>query len=100
MTLYVLSRRARIDLDEIWDYTAERWGSDQAEQYLRMIRTGLETAAAQPMIGVPSDHIRPGYRKYPVGSHVFFYRITDTGIDVARVLHARRDFGRHLRLVT
>ena len=30
---FVLTPRARADLDEIWDYTADRWGLDQAETY-------------------------------------------------------------------
>jgi hypothetical protein len=28
-----LSPRAALDLDEIWDYTAKRWGVEQAETY-------------------------------------------------------------------
>ncbi|MFQ8432040.1 type II toxin-antitoxin system RelE/ParE family toxin [Amaricoccus sp. W119] len=27
---FVLSPAAQADLDEIWDYTAERWGQEQA----------------------------------------------------------------------
>ena len=34
---FVLSPRAESDLDEIWDYTAERWGLDQTETYTRDI---------------------------------------------------------------
>ena len=32
---FVLKPRAQADLDEIWDYTVDRWGIDQAETYLR-----------------------------------------------------------------
>jgi toxin ParE1/3/4 len=32
---YVLSPRAQTDLGDIWDYTADRWGLDQAETYTR-----------------------------------------------------------------
>jgi plasmid stabilization system protein ParE len=34
--------------------------------------------------------------EHPVGSHVLFYRLTDDGIDVVRILHNRMDFERHL----
>jgi hypothetical protein len=34
---FVLSPRAQADLDDIWDYTADRWGLDQAETYTRDI---------------------------------------------------------------
>jgi toxin ParE1/3/4 len=51
--------------------------------------------AADPRLGRTCDEVRPGYRKYPVGSHVVFYRIARGGIDVARILHQRMDFERH-----
>jgi plasmid stabilization system protein ParE len=31
-----------------------------------------------------------------VGSHVIFYLRADDHVDVVRILHARRDFARHL----
>lgn len=37
MPRWVLSPRVRDDLDAIWDYTVQRWGTDQAERYLRRI---------------------------------------------------------------
>ena len=30
---FVFTPRAQSDLDEIWDYTADRWGLEQAETY-------------------------------------------------------------------
>jgi toxin ParE1/3/4 len=32
---YVLSPREQTDLDEIWDYSADTWGIDQADSYTR-----------------------------------------------------------------
>jgi len=38
------------------------------------------------------DEIRPGYRKFPRGSHVIFYRsATDCMIEIVRVLHRSMD---------
>jgi plasmid stabilization system protein ParE len=34
---YILSPRAQRDMVEIWDYTAENWGDDQAESYVLAI---------------------------------------------------------------
>ncbi len=96
MTRWVLSPRARSDLDEIWDYTAERWGLDQAERYIRAIQSAVESLAKDPTLGRGCDDIRPGYRKYPVGSHILFYRLTDEGLDVVRILHRRMDVERRL----
>jgi toxin ParE1/3/4 len=97
MSRYVLSPRAQADIDEIWDYTAERWDVEQAERYSRELQLAIETVASDPQRGRRCDQIRPGYRKYPAGAHVIFFRIVSNGIDVVRVLHQRMDFERHLR---
>jgi toxin ParE1/3/4 len=96
LSQYVLSPRAQDDLDEIVDYTADRWGVDQAAFYLRQLRNHIEAVAAQPKAGRPCPDIRPGYYRTKSGSHVIFYRLTGQGIDVIRILHERMDLGRHL----
>jgi toxin ParE1/3/4 len=96
VTGYVLTPRAQADLDEIWDYTAEHWGDDQAAAYARQIQAAIEAVAADPSRGGPCDDIRPGYRKLSVGSHVLFYRCIENGVDIVRILHQRMDFNRHL----
>lgn len=92
----VLSPRAQRDIEAIWDYTVENWGADQAESYIRAIRSAIETVAADPRRGRPCDNLRVGYRKYASGSPVIFYRPIAGGIDVVRILHQRMDFDRHL----
>jgi toxin ParE1/3/4 len=92
MTKLVVSPRAKRDLHEIWDFSVERWGIDQAERYLRELWHALERAAEDPRRGQSCDDIRAGYFRLKVGSHVVFYRLTTEGIDV---LHGRRDFERH-----
>ena len=96
MTRFVLSPRARTDLGAIWDFTADRWGLDQAERYIRAIEVSIAITVANPTAGTASDDIRVGYRRIRSGSHFIFYRIVDDVIDVGRVLHSRMDPGRHL----
>lgn len=94
---YLLSPAARRDLDGIWDYTAERWGAEQAALYLRELQHAIGRAAANPLIGRSCEEIRPGYRKLAAGSHTLFYRIAAENIvDVVRILHQRMDIDRHL----
>jgi toxin ParE1/3/4 len=93
---YVISPRAQADIEEIWDYTAARWDIDQAERYIRAIRGAIEMVADDPQLGRRCDDIRVGYRKFPIGSHVLFYRFGRAGLDVVRILHQRMDFARHL----
>lgn len=97
MSGYLLSPAARSDLEDIWNYTLQRWDAIAAEDYLRQIQRVIERAAANPEIGRPCDEIRPGYRKLAAGSHVLFYRLTANDlIDVVRILHQRMDVDRHL----
>ena len=94
---YILSPLAQIDLDRIWDYTAQRWGIDQAELYIRQLWQHINAAAAQPMIGRACPEVRAGYHNCRSGSHFIFYRLINGGIEVVRILHERMDFARHLQ---
>ena len=96
MSGYVLSPSAQADLDEIWDYSAKRWGEDGAERYVRDLWRGIERVAADPRQGRAYDEVRAGYSRYTVRSHVLFYRLVPGGIDVVRILHQSMDFKRHL----
>ncbi len=96
MNRVVFTPRARADLDDIWEYTARRWGIDQAERYLRRIAEAAELIAETPGRGRNCDYVREGYRKYPVGLHVLFYREMSGSVDVVRILHQQMDFDRHL----
>ncbi len=93
---FVLSPRAHADLDEIWDYTADRWGLDQAETYTRQLAKDIQTVADSPTLGRECNEVRAGYRQYPSGSHVLFYRLAESGVDIVRILHERMDYERHI----
>lgn len=93
---FVLTPRAQADFEEIWDYTAERWGLDQAETYTRQLWETIQRVANEPPLGHECKEVRDGYRQYPSGSHVLFYRLTADGIDIVRILHERMDYERHI----
>ncbi len=92
---YRLSPLAQADLEDIWSYTVGRWSPEQAESYHATIIAAFEGLAAGGKHGRPVD-IRAGYLKYRVGSHLVFYRLSEAGIDIMRILHERMDVGRHL----
>lgn len=97
MSRYLLSPAAQADLEQIWDYTCQRWDANQAEEYLLELQHAIERTAANPRIGRACDEIRPGYRKLSAGSHALYYRVTAEGlVDVVRILHQRMDVDRHL----
>jgi toxin ParE1/3/4 len=91
-----LSRRAKADVRVIWNYTVEHWGLNQAEIYLGLIEAAVDSIANDPNTGRPCDEVRPGHRRYLVGSHVLFYRMKANRVFVVRILHQRMDVERHL----
>jgi len=92
---YRLSRRAEIDLADIYAYTVAHWSVDQAKSYIADIRTAITGLVEGAKVGRKRAEIAPGFLSYSVGSHLIFYRETEH-ILVARVLHAAMDLPRHL----
>ena len=96
MAQYRLTPAAQRDLSSIWDYTTERWDEQQAETYVREIRSAIERIAEQPERGRAVDDVRTGYRRYAIGSHLIFFLARTDRVDVIRILHQRMDPTRHL----
>jgi toxin ParE1/3/4 len=92
----LLTPRAVQDLDDIWDYTIDRWGIDQAETYLGGVRAVLQASLTAPTLLRACGDVREGYSKIVVGSHVAFARVEGEQLTVVRILHRRMDFARHL----
>lgn len=67
-----LRPRALQDLENIWSYTFDTWGEEQADQYILDLNNGFESLAAHPERGRVCDDIREGYRKYDIGKHITF----------------------------
>lgn len=95
MSRVTFSPAAAADMDAIWDYTVNEWGADQADRYTDDIRDVCISLARGEKRGRTVD-VREGYLKHAVGRHLVFFRSTDTGIEVIRILHQSMDVGRHL----
>ena len=95
---FVLTPRARDDLDGIWDFTVEHWDVDQADRYLYSpARSGFREPGRRDRSGRSAETIRPGYHRLTGGAHIVFYRTGDAGrIEVIRIRHERMDAERHL----
>jgi toxin ParE1/3/4 len=96
MMRLTLSPRAHADLDEIWDYSAEKWNAERADSYISEIWKTVELIADEPGLGRSCDEIREGYFKFPSGSHLIFYKKTNENIEIVRVLHQWMDIDNHL----
>ena len=95
MNRLTFSPLAASDINNIWDYTVENWGPDQADQYTDDIRDVCYDLANGEKYGRNVD-VRDGYLKYSVGKHFVFFRQLDSGIEIIRILHQSMDVKRHL----
>ena len=88
---YLLSLEAEIDLGDIYDYTAEQFGIDQAVSYLSELEAQLIQLTTNSKLGRERKEIRAGLRSIACNSHIIFYRIRTNHIRIVRVLHGSRD---------
>ncbi len=97
MPSYKLSRKALSDLLEIGRYTTRKWSIKQRNVYLKQIDDCFTELSENPNLGIKCDYIKKGYRKFPQGSHLIFYRLSSAGIvEIIRVLHKSMGIESHL----
>ena len=88
MSAFRLLRRARRDLLDIADFTADRWGEEQAEHYVTQLFVGFQKLVDLPALRRPYPDLPP-YCRVLVGKHAVFYRVVEgDDILIVRVLHA------------
>jgi len=86
MAGYSLSPSAHTDLIRIWNYGLERHGLAQTNKYLDDFERHFERLAEQPYLYAAVDDIYPGYHRSVCGSDSVYYRITDDGVEIMRIL--------------
>ncbi len=92
MKPFDLTRKARADLRAIAIFTEEQWGVEQRNLYIKQFDDTFHMLAASPLMGKNCDEVMPGYRKFPQGSHVVFYKAgSNCVIEVVRILHKSMD---------
>jgi plasmid stabilization system protein ParE len=98
-----LSKEANLDLSGIYASTASTWGSSQAERYLIFLRETFDLLVAFPGIGSKSDkfgevrvHIAKLNAKRTSYGHRVFYRESENGIQIVRLLHSSLDYPEQL----
>lgn len=87
----LLRPQAEADIENIADYTIERWGREQARTYLAALRADIailsEFAERYPV----HEQTGLGLRRMRSGHHLVFYLVEENAIEIVRVLHERRD---------
>ena len=84
------SPQAEIDLFAIWDFIAAD-SVRSADALLERIEATFDMLADTPFAGRARGDLVKNLRSFPVGNYIIFYFPIVDGIQVARVIHGRRD---------
>jgi toxin ParE1/3/4 len=97
MNLFEISCVAKNDLRSIAIFTEKRWGKIQRNLYIKQLDDTFHLLGETPELGVQCSHIRDGFRKFPQGSHIIFYKQgTNSKILIVRILHKSMDYNSHI----
>ena len=91
MPIYVLSRAADLDLDEIWEYIAQD-NVDAADRWIGKLFDAFDALALNPAMG----HTRNDLTSYPVlfwpvDAYLIIYRVQRQSIEIVAVSQGARD---------
>ena len=92
MVKYELTNKAVSDLNDIWEYTVEKWSEKQADKYYDMLLDSCQDIANNPTLGKNYEGVKNELFGFKVNKHVIFYRILkNRPIEITRILHGRMD---------
>lgn len=90
---------ARERLLDIWEYTAERWGEDQADKYVRDLALAIEQAGrSRPCWrAVPDEELAGVFFIRHAHHFIFFRELPGSTLGVISILHESMDLPARLR---
>ena len=86
----VLSANAESDLFEIGVFISQD-SNERSISFVRELRGACTALGGMPR-AFPLIHAATGIRRKPYKSHLIFYVILDDAVQIARVIHAARDY--------
>lgn len=90
MKLPDFSPQSLADLKGITAYIAQD-KPRTAQHFVARLKDKCHFLATTPYAGTARDDLSPGLRAFSVGNYVVYFRPTDTGVRVERVLHGAID---------
>ncbi|MGG5487103.1 type II toxin-antitoxin system RelE/ParE family toxin [Gaetbulibacter sp. PBL-D1] len=92
MAKVILRQKAIDDLNDIWDYTFEKWSAKQADKYYATIKLACNGIGQNPDVGKEYVGINKNLLGLKSGKHIIFYQsLSEDKIEVIRILHERMD---------
>jgi toxin ParE1/3/4 len=91
-----LKPKAYDDLTNIYQYSLKEFGHAKATEYIKSLDEAFNKLAQDNNLGTDYSDIRPELLASLAASHIVFFKRSEYGITVIRVLHQSMDFDRHL----
>jgi len=89
---YTVAPSARVDLDEIWFYIAQKSSVEVAESVVEAITGIFPLLASNPAMGRHRPNLGEAMRSFPVINYRIYYRQDRRGrLRILPVKHAARD---------
>jgi toxin ParE1/3/4 len=89
---FALSKEADADIRSIIEQGLDRFGVNQAMEYLDGLETAFQLLVDFPCVGSAREDFYKPYRFYPYKAHLIFYRRRGGDIFITRIRHAREDW--------
>ncbi len=97
----LLSPQAVNELDEIWQWNAERYSPSHADAYLAFLKSRIYALVHHPLRGRTLS-LRPDLRYVLLRrssgghGHVVVYRVDETAVQILHIFHTSEDWPRKL----
>ncbi len=78
-------------LDEIYRYTRDHWGAEQAERYIKGLFAAFENISTHKILSrpIPAEFGVEGYFFRYERHFIYWRRFADGGIGIVTILHER-----------
>ena len=86
-----LTRRAVLDLRDVYDRSRREWGEATANRYMTDLYDAMKKAAARPDAGLLRKHRAVPFLMVPAQQHFIVYDRIPQGIAILTLLHQVRD---------
>lgn len=89
---YILSREARTDLLQIWNYLGEHVSFGVADKVIADLHAGMQKIAQMPGLGHRREDLTDErVRFHQVHSYLIIYEFERKPVGISRILHTARD---------
>ena len=92
------TKKAIVDLTNIWYFTLNNWSEKQADIYYHELKNQCLNLIHNPKKGKSYFDLADELRGIKIKKHIIFYQITyNNNIEITRILHIRMDLKNYLK---